>query len=434
MAWQNPAVALSPEENEKLAELGPKAWQVINLSFDWLHTFMPHCMKKVNRITFGLMTDEEVRKAESLAIVSSSRKRLAIPCVAKDVPSPAAEFAQPDVTIGLTCLAYNLADGGLRKSDFRKLLQHLQDSLALETGEMAKRKTAIQFSEWVREAGGEVCGEVTGDEFVASERSNALRVEFATLFLDSRTPESASGKLGEATWRDLSGYQNDVNLSPGLMSRTGGYYECRPPSRCADPARFRIGPNKTLLKRASKSTSPKGVAHEYKKVYDHVKSLQSRLGIKWDLKDKSKKPRGIEHNAKALQQIAQTDHMASFGLKWVKSVGNVKPVGEELFNDGLRRALEMKKLDFSKDEWAALGVKWNLEKGHGYFIDVGGEYFQPVAPAPAMPLGVPDTHVLRETLQGEFTLTLLASVTAMESMDEWGASFLAITLPGGTAL
>jgi hypothetical protein len=34
-----------------------------------------------------------------------SRSKMAIPFVGKDVPSPASEFAHPDVIIGLTVLA-----------------------------------------------------------------------------------------------------------------------------------------------------------------------------------------------------------------------------------------------------------------------------------------------------------------------------------------
>lgn len=63
------------------------------------------CMKKVNRVTFGVMTEEEIRRAELHGKLSDTRKKLAVPFVGKDVPSPAAEFAQPDVAIGLTCMA-----------------------------------------------------------------------------------------------------------------------------------------------------------------------------------------------------------------------------------------------------------------------------------------------------------------------------------------
>lgn len=47
-----------------------------------------------------------------------SRAKLAIPFISKDVPSPASEFAQPDIVIGLTVLAYRYeglrCDAGLQ--------------------------------------------------------------------------------------------------------------------------------------------------------------------------------------------------------------------------------------------------------------------------------------------------------------------------------
>jgi hypothetical protein len=46
-------------------------------------------------------SDKKPKRAET-----RSRLALAVPFIGKDVPSPSAEFAHPDVLIGLSVLAY----------------------------------------------------------------------------------------------------------------------------------------------------------------------------------------------------------------------------------------------------------------------------------------------------------------------------------------
>ena len=36
----------------------PVQKKLLNLCHDWLDTFLPHCLAKVNRVSFGLLTDE----------------------------------------------------------------------------------------------------------------------------------------------------------------------------------------------------------------------------------------------------------------------------------------------------------------------------------------------------------------------------------------
>ena len=43
----------------------PMHKKLLNLAHDWLRTFMPHCLAKVNRVSFGLLTSDECR--DSLA-------------------------------------------------------------------------------------------------------------------------------------------------------------------------------------------------------------------------------------------------------------------------------------------------------------------------------------------------------------------------------
>ena len=49
---------------------------------------------------------------------------MAVPFIGKDVPSDAAEFAQPDVLIGFTVLAYRYS--GLRKSNLTGVINLLK--------------------------------------------------------------------------------------------------------------------------------------------------------------------------------------------------------------------------------------------------------------------------------------------------------------------
>ena len=73
--------------------------------------------------------------------------------------------------------------------------------------------------------GGEICGE---DAALEGDEASALRLDKATLYLDSRRTESASGARGEQRWRDLSGNQLDVDLKPALFAPHGGYFACVP--------------------------------------------------------------------------------------------------------------------------------------------------------------------------------------------------------------
>ena len=88
-------------------ELTGKAMQLINLAEEWLTTFLPHCLQKIDRVSFGLLSAAEVLKLQRLdPHTPRSRLKLAIPFLGKDVPSTASEFAHPDIIIGLTVLAY----------------------------------------------------------------------------------------------------------------------------------------------------------------------------------------------------------------------------------------------------------------------------------------------------------------------------------------
>jgi hypothetical protein len=65
--------------------------------------------------------------ARQSVVVSKSRRLLSVPFEGKDAPSRSAEFAHPDILIGLSVLSYRLA--GLRLRDVKDLLQELKMKL-----------------------------------------------------------------------------------------------------------------------------------------------------------------------------------------------------------------------------------------------------------------------------------------------------------------
>ena len=88
---------------------------------------------KIDRVSFGLLNDRELKKALELdPRMPKSRRVTAVPFVGKDVPSSSSEFSHPDVVIGLTILAYR--HEGVRRSDFKKLMVAVQAEMWEEVG------------------------------------------------------------------------------------------------------------------------------------------------------------------------------------------------------------------------------------------------------------------------------------------------------------
>jgi hypothetical protein len=103
--------------------------KLLNLGRDWCETFLPHALQKIDRVTFGIMSPTDYASAMARdPRFPRSRSKLAIPFVGKDVPSPASEFAHPDVLIGLTILAYRYES--LRFTDFEEIVGKVQARLA----------------------------------------------------------------------------------------------------------------------------------------------------------------------------------------------------------------------------------------------------------------------------------------------------------------
>ena len=131
--------------------------KLLNLSYDWLRTFLPHVMAKVNRVSFGLLTSADCAAAiESTPNVPRSRLKLCVPFVGKDVPSRSSEFAHPDVIIGLTILAYRYT--GMRYEDFVELVDSLTSDFVQEIGPARERPASRRHEAWVLAAGGRIRG------------------------------------------------------------------------------------------------------------------------------------------------------------------------------------------------------------------------------------------------------------------------------------
>ena len=113
---------------ETQGDIGENALQCLNLAHDWSSSFVPHILSKVDRVSFGLLQPQDAAILTPNQPVS--RKLFGIPFVGKDVPSSAAEFAQPDVLIGATILAYRYE--GLRESDLKTTIRILKENLHQE--------------------------------------------------------------------------------------------------------------------------------------------------------------------------------------------------------------------------------------------------------------------------------------------------------------
>ena len=138
--------------------LSPKMKKTLNLSRDWLNSYMPHVMSKIDRVSFGLLNAEDLKRAKAVdAFMPSSRAVLAVPFVGKDVPSRSSEFAHPDIIIGLTILGYRYE--GLRESDFHDVIASLRSTLTKEIGPYATRKSTIRYNKFVAAAGGRIRGQ-----------------------------------------------------------------------------------------------------------------------------------------------------------------------------------------------------------------------------------------------------------------------------------
>ena len=144
--------------------IGSEGIRLIVASRTWLTNITPHCLGKANRIDFGLLSnaiasglegadggsDSSGSDASGKRVEPPSRRFLAVPFVALDTPSPSSEFAQPDVRIAMTFLAFRYE--GLRAHDTRSLVDGLKRDLVREQGPVHLRQSYCRFDRWL--AGG----------------------------------------------------------------------------------------------------------------------------------------------------------------------------------------------------------------------------------------------------------------------------------------
>jgi len=68
------------------ASLGDDHTKMINLVHDWIHSFMPHVLRKIDRVHYGLLQPDELARALKLdQNMPESRKLVAVRCVVVDV-------------------------------------------------------------------------------------------------------------------------------------------------------------------------------------------------------------------------------------------------------------------------------------------------------------------------------------------------------------
>ena len=124
--------------------LSPKHKKMLNLCRDWLKSYLPHVLQKIDRVSFGLLNKADFDRAMAVdPNMPRTRAKLAVPFVGKDVPSQSSEFAHPDVIIGLTILAYRYE--GLRWSDFTDIIASLRSTMTMELGPYNERKSCRRY-------------------------------------------------------------------------------------------------------------------------------------------------------------------------------------------------------------------------------------------------------------------------------------------------
>ena len=125
---------------------------LMNLGQTWINVLIPHVLSKPVRVAYGCVTSDEWEMVKDTSPIS--RFKLAVPFVGKDMPSTSSEFAQPDVAIGFTTLAFHYQ--GLRVEDVRETLRDAQKRVETESGPVNERPTMAVYKRWVEEGGGVV--------------------------------------------------------------------------------------------------------------------------------------------------------------------------------------------------------------------------------------------------------------------------------------
>ncbi len=152
--------------------------KMINLAREWVGILLPFVLSATNRVTYGLLASHHIERLTKNASleVSKNRRLTAVPFIGKDTPSESAEFAHPDVVIGLTIQAYRLQ--GLRQTDFFEFLHSLQVFMSKDISlNVKQRSISQQFAHWVFLAGGSIRGfEI--QNFIKDDQMNKIKYGF----------------------------------------------------------------------------------------------------------------------------------------------------------------------------------------------------------------------------------------------------------------
>ena len=156
--WLQKYIHLKTPEIEKFlieghmkASQADKDSKALNLTLDWLDSFLPHVLQKIHRQSFGYLTQPELTKAlVEQPDMPKSRIHLAVPFIGKDTPSPSSEFQHPDVAIGFTIHAYK--QSGMRESDLTIFINQMKKKFYTDdTQPRHKRAAAMEYVSCMKE-------------------------------------------------------------------------------------------------------------------------------------------------------------------------------------------------------------------------------------------------------------------------------------------
>jgi len=129
-----------------VAALRAETMKMLNLAADWVQSYLPHCLSRIDRVSYGLLSESDKQPASA----PESRRLMAVPFLAKDVPSLNSEFAHPDIVIGFTILAYR--HEGLRTEDLHRIIKQMKGDFARQIGPRSGRPSNSLFELWKAEA------------------------------------------------------------------------------------------------------------------------------------------------------------------------------------------------------------------------------------------------------------------------------------------
>ena len=71
----------------------PESIKLLNLAAQWIQALLPHCLSKINRVSYGLLSPADVEQADPRT--PQSRLLMSVPFIGKDVPSRSSEVSFP---------------------------------------------------------------------------------------------------------------------------------------------------------------------------------------------------------------------------------------------------------------------------------------------------------------------------------------------------